>query len=124
VEVKASNANLGFSFTGTLHTIHYSFDQVLTLPISHYDVISARGPAWESDPFTLSARNGYLYGRGVTDNKGPIMAIACAAADLLRRKALELDLVMLLEGEEEAGSGGFMETVKRKKVCEICRFNL
>ena len=27
--------------------------------------------------------------------------------------------VMLLEGEEEAGSGGFMETVKRKKVCTI-----
>lgn len=88
---------------------------------SHYDVISARGPAWESDPFTLSARNGYLYGRGATDNKGPIMAVACAAAEMLQRKALELDLVMLLEGEEEAGSGGFMETVKRKKVCAISR---
>lgn len=83
---------------------------------SHYDVISARGSNWESDPFTLSARNGYLYGRGVTDNKGPIMAVACAAADLLRRRALELDVVMLLEGEEEAGSRGFMETVRKKKV--------
>lgn len=81
----------------------------------HYDVISARGPAWSSDPFTLSARNGYLYGRGVTDNKGPIMAVACAAADLLRRRALDVDVVMLLEGEEESGSGGFMETVKKKK---------
>lgn len=81
----------------------------------HYDVISARGDYWESDPFTLCARNGYLYGRGVTDNKGPIMAVACAAADLLRRRALELDVVMLLEGEEESGSRGFMETVQKHK---------
>ncbi|GJE91816.1 Zn-dependent exopeptidase [Phanerochaete sordida] len=81
----------------------------------HYDVISARGSSWESDPFKLSARNGYLYGRGVTDNKGPIMAIACAAADLLKQRALELDVVMLLEGEEEAGSRGFMETVRKNK---------
>ena len=86
------------------------------MSFSHYDVISARGTSWESDPFTLSARNGYLYGRGVTDNKGPIMAVACAAADLLKRRALELDVVMLLEGEEEAGSRGFMETVRKKKV--------
>ena len=46
------------------------------------------------------------------------MAVACAAADLLRNRALDVDVVMLLEGEEEAGSGGFMETVKKKKVRE------
>lgn len=44
------------------------------------------------------------------------MAVACAVADLLKQRALELDVVMLLEGEEEAGSRGFMETVRRKKV--------
>lgn len=44
------------------------------------------------------------------------MAVACAAADLLGRRALELDLVFLIEGEEEAGSGGFEETVRRHKV--------
>ena len=65
----------------------------------------------------LTGRNGYLYGRGATDNKGPVMAVACAAADLLARRALDLDLVMLIEGEEEAGSGGFAEAVKRNKVC-------
>ena len=44
------------------------------------------------------------------------MAVACAAADLLARRALGVDLVMLVEGEEEAGSGGFAEAVKRNKV--------
>ena len=50
------------------------------------------------------------------------MAVACAAADLLRRRALDLDLVMLLEGEEEAGSGGFKETVNQKKVFSMVVF--
>ncbi|PIL22320.1 hypothetical protein GSI_15008 [Ganoderma sinense ZZ0214-1] len=81
----------------------------------HYDVISARSTGWVSDPFTLSGRNGYLYGRGATDNKGPVMAVACAAAELLAHRALGVDLVLLVEGEEEAGSGGFVETVKRHK---------
>ena len=101
--------------------LSYSPSSDADVELRHYDVISARGPAWESDPFTLAARNGYLYGRGVTDNKGPIMAVACAAADVLRRRALGVDVVMLLEGEEEAGSGGFVETVRRKKV-SVCFF--
>ena len=46
----------------------------------HYDVIPAPTGGWDSDPFTLTGKNGYLYGRGVTDDKGPIIAAACAAA--------------------------------------------
>ncbi|KAI0088477.1 Zn-dependent exopeptidase [Irpex rosettiformis] len=81
----------------------------------HYDVVSAPSSIWDTDPFTLTACNGYLYGRGVTDNKGPVMAVACAAAELLGNRALDLDLVFLIEGEEEAGSGGFEESVRRHK---------
>ncbi|KAG6886585.1 hypothetical protein C0992_003273 [Termitomyces sp. T32_za158] len=81
----------------------------------HYDVIPAPEEGWLSDPFTLTGRNGYLYGRGVTDDKGPIIAIACAAADLLSRRALGCDLIFLIEGEEECGSLGFRETVGRYK---------
>lgn len=86
------------------------------LCFSHYDVIAASARGWSSDPFSLTGRNGYLYGRGATDNKGPIMAVACAAADLLSRRALELDLIFVIEGEEEAGSGGFKEAVRKHKV--------
>ncbi|KAH9480318.1 putative di- and tripeptidase DUG2 [Psilocybe cubensis] len=76
----------------------------------HYDVIPAPPEGWHSDPFILTGRNGYLYGRGATDNKGPIIAVACAAADLLSRRALEVDLVFLIEGDEECGSKGFKQT--------------
>ena len=64
----------------------------------------------------MTSRNGYLYGRGSTDNKGPILAVACAAADLLSRRALEVDLVFLIEGEGEHGNTGFRGAVKKYKV--------
>lgn len=52
----------------------------------------------------------------MTDDKGPIIAIACAAADLLSRRALDVDLVFLIEGEEECGSSGFVDAVQKHKV--------
>lgn len=78
-------------------------------------MISAPPEGWESDPFRLTARNGYLYGRGVADDKGPVLAVACAAADLLRARKLGVDLLFLVEGEEETGSGGFVDAVRRHK---------
>jgi di- and tripeptidase len=89
---------------------------LLTVFSSHYDVISAPADGWDFDPFTLTGRNGYLYGRGVTDDKGPILATACAAAELLARRALGLDLIFLIEGEEECGSFGFNDAIQRHKV--------
>ncbi|KAF7365438.1 Beta-Ala-His dipeptidase [Mycena venus] len=81
----------------------------------HYDVISAPPDGWDSDPFNMAGRNGYLYGRGVTDNKGPILAVACAVANLLATRALGVDVVFLIEGEEECGSTGFGDAVRKHK---------
>lgn len=44
------------------------------------------------------------------------MAVACAAASLRQRRELDVDLVMIIEGEEEAGSRGFASTVRAHKV--------
>jgi di- and tripeptidase len=82
----------------------------------HYDVQPAAEEQWETNPWELSGRNGYLYGRGVSDNKGPIMAVACAASALRARRDLDVDVVMLIEGEEEAGSRGFAPAVRQHKV--------
>ncbi|KAG8843609.1 hypothetical protein FRC20_003910 [Serendipita sp. 405] len=51
----------------------------------------------------------------VSDNKGPILAAAFAISELRRKVALGLDIVMLIEGEEEAGSRGFEDIVRRHK---------
>lgn len=70
---------------------------------------------WIIDPFEMKGINGYLYGRGVTDNKGPIMAALYAVVDLVHEKALESDIIFLIEGEEESGSRGFKDAVRRHK---------
>lgn len=83
----------------------------------HYDVVGAETnrPKWRTDPYQLTSINGFLYGRGVSDNKGPILASLYAAADLARTKALRLNVVFLIEGEEESGSQGFHQAVRDHK---------
>eukprot|EP00184_Porphyridium_aerugineum_P006507 CAMPEP_0184695382 /NCGR_PEP_ID=MMETSP0313-20130426/3026_1 /TAXON_ID=2792 /ORGANISM="Porphyridium aerugineum, Strain SAG 1380-2" /LENGTH=1551 /DNA_ID=CAMNT_0027153819 /DNA_START=176 /DNA_END=4831 /DNA_ORIENTATION=- len=50
----------------------------------HYDVCPAqKEDGWETDPWTMTAKDGCLYGRGTTDNKGPILAMIFAVRDLL-----------------------------------------
>ncbi|OAX39892.1 glutathione degradosome [Rhizopogon vinicolor AM-OR11-026] len=100
---------------GTFHGTQGKHPKPRILFYGHYDVISAPPEGWASDPFIVSGHNGYLYGRGVTDDKGPIMAVACAAAELLQNRALGVDLVFLIEGEEETGSAGFVDAIKEHK---------
>lgn len=86
----------------------------------HYDVVDAEYNVngdndSGADPFQLRPLNGYLYGRGVTDNKGPILAALYAVADLVQNKSLNCNVVFLIEGEEEAGSRGFAGTVQENR---------
>lgn len=48
--------------------------------LAHVDVVAANAADWQSDPFTATIRDGKLYGRGATDNKGPAVASIYAAA--------------------------------------------
>ena len=79
----------------------------------HYDVVAAaEGTSkWLDNPFQIQGRDGYLYGRGVSDNKGPVMAAMYATADLRKEDQLDIDVVFLIEGEEECGSQGFESVV-------------
>lgn len=83
----------------------------------HYDVIPAETAqsSWQTDPFELTGLNGYLYGRGVSDNKGPILAALYAAGELMQEGQLASDIVFLIEGEEECGSRGFKNAVRMHK---------
>ena len=83
----------------------------------HYDVIPAEDNQgkWKHDPFTLTGEGGYLYGRGISDNKGPIMAAIYAAHELANEQSLGSDIIFLIEGEEESGSRGFAQAIQAKK---------
>ena len=83
----------------------------------HYDVVSADNlsNSWKSDPFVLHAVNGFLYGRGTSDNKGPVLAALYAVTDVVKAGLLDTDVVFLIEGEEESGSRGFAQSIKKHK---------
>ena len=72
----------------------------------HYDV-QAPDPLseWHSDPFKPEIRDGLIYARGATDDKGNLYANIKAAETVLAMFArLPLRLKFLFEGEEEIGS--------------------
>lgn len=83
----------------------------------HYDVVAAENEhgKWLTDPFSMEGIDGYLYGRGTSDNKGPIMAAIFACAELIAEQALGSDIIFLIEGEEESGSRGFDKAVQQNK---------
>jgi acetylornithine deacetylase/succinyl-diaminopimelate desuccinylase-like protein len=76
------------------------------LVYGHYDV-QPPDPfeRWLSAPFEPEVRDGRLYGRGVSDNKGPMLIpLKVAQAFFATRGALPLNVRFLFEGEEEIGS--------------------
>ena len=50
--------------------------------MSHHEVVEA-GEGWESDAFTATIRDGYLYGRGTIDTKTPLFAELQAVEELI-----------------------------------------
>jgi len=72
----------------------------------HYDVQPADPvEKWDSPPFEPTVREGRLYARGVSDDKGPMLIpIKVAEAFFAELGRLPLNVKFLLEGEEEIGS--------------------
>ena len=70
----------------------------------HYDV-QAPGPIelWDSPPFEPQVRDGWLFGRGVTDDKGNFYSVLRAALDLAAGGELGVNVRVLADGEEEIG---------------------
>ncbi|MCD8203982.1 MAG: Sapep family Mn(2+)-dependent dipeptidase [Coprobacillus sp.] len=72
--------------------------------MSHCDTVPA-GNGWEGDPFTVREDKGILYGRGVSDDKGPTLAAYYAAKALSDNHLLgNYQLRLLVGGNEERGS--------------------
>jgi acetylornithine deacetylase/succinyl-diaminopimelate desuccinylase-like protein len=71
---------------------------------------------WKSDPWTLTRRDGRLFGRGSADDKGAIVAqLAAVASYLTTRNTLPVNIKMLVEGEEEVGSRNLMNFFEQHK---------
>ncbi|MDV3455510.1 M20/M25/M40 family metallo-hydrolase [Sphingomonas sp. HF-S4] len=68
----------------------------------HMDVVEAKPADWERDPFTPVVENGYLFGRGASDNKFDVSTFIASMIQLKREGFKPgRDIVMLLSGDEE-----------------------
>ncbi|MBZ0270982.1 dipeptidase [bacterium] len=81
-------------------------DAPSVLVYGHYDV-QPEDPIdlWETPPFTLTERDGKLFGRGATDDKGQFYThLAAIEAWAAVRGAPPCTVKLIVEGEEEVGS--------------------
>ncbi|WJZ03715.1 putative succinyl-diaminopimelate desuccinylase [Corynebacterium freiburgense] len=79
---------------------------------SHYDVVPAGDPnTWDSDPFTLTERNGRWYGRGTADCKGNLVMHLAALRAIAELGGTELGIRVVIEGSEERGGEGLEELI-------------
>jgi acetylornithine deacetylase/succinyl-diaminopimelate desuccinylase-like protein len=84
---------------------------------NHYDVQPPEPlELWETPPFEPSRRDGKLFGRGVSDDKGHIVARLFAIDSLLANEGeLPCTIKFIIEGEEETSSVHLFEFVKKNR---------
>jgi acetylornithine deacetylase/succinyl-diaminopimelate desuccinylase-like protein len=74
------------------------------LVMGHMDTVGADLSKWDSPPYEPTLRDGYLYGRGVIDDKGMLAAATTALVAMAdRRSELTRDIVFLATAAEEGG---------------------
>ncbi|MFS0671878.1 dipeptidase [Ornithinibacillus sp. 179-J 7C1 HS] len=83
----------------------------------HYDVQPVDPiDLWESNPFKPEVRDGRLYARGSSDDKGQVfMHLAVFEAIIKTEGKLPLNVKVCLEGEEEIGSENLYAMLQEKK---------
>lgn len=83
----------------------------------HYDVQPPEPlELWESDPWDPQIRDGKLYARGSSDNKGDLTARLCALEAYQKTLGqLPVTIKFVIEGEEEIGSPHLGQFVKQHR---------
>ena len=90
----------------------------------HYDV-QPPDPLelWDSPPFEPVLKNGYVFARGATDNKGQILSHILGIQETIEQDHdLPVNLHLVIEGEEEIGSanlGGFLSENRDALKCDV-----
>ncbi len=102
-------------------------DKPTVLVYGHYDVVPASlADGWETQPFTPVIKDGKIYARGATDDKGQFFIHVKALESYLRSSGTApVNVKFLIEGEEEVSSPNLLPFLKshldllRADVCVI-----
>lgn len=81
-------------------------DKNITI-MAHADVVPAGATGWKQDPFTMTIKKDVLCGRGVADDKGPLLAAYYGLRSLVDNHLIgDYQVRFLVGGNEESGSLG------------------
>jgi acetylornithine deacetylase/succinyl-diaminopimelate desuccinylase-like protein len=73
--------------------------------LAHLDVVEAKREDWSFDPFVLTERDGFFYGRGTLDVKGGAATLVASFIRLRQEKWIpDRDLILALTADEEGGT--------------------
>jgi acetylornithine deacetylase/succinyl-diaminopimelate desuccinylase-like protein len=89
------------------------------LVYGHHDVQpAALDDGWDHEPFAPQQKDGKIFGRGASDDKGQVLFHALGVRALLATRddgAPPVSVTMLIEGEEESGSPNFAALLRERK---------
>ena len=102
--VKLLHAKIGNPIVYADKIINDKYETLLFY--AHYDVQPAEPlNLWGSDPFDLQSKNGYMYGRGIADDKGMLMAILHTFEYVFKHNIpMKYNIKILFEPSEESCS--------------------
>ena len=76
------------------------------LLLAHLDVVTARQADWSVEPYKLTEKDGFFYGRGTSDIKDGAALLVAALIQLKRDGVVpDRDIILALTAGEEAGDG-------------------
>ena len=85
----------------------------------HTDVVPVTGQTWDTDPFTLTERDGLLYGRGACDMKGYLAAVLAMVPTFVE-KPLKTPIHIIFSYDEEVGCTGVRPLIAELGKSLIC----
>jgi acetylornithine deacetylase/succinyl-diaminopimelate desuccinylase-like protein len=95
---------------GQYRASHGADEAPTVIAYGHFDVQpEAPLDLWDSPPFEPTVRDGWLYARGVADDKGQLYILLKAAALLSAEGALPVNVRFTCDGEEESGGHSIID---------------
>lgn len=83
--------------------------------LAHADVVPA-GNGWDYEPFKVTIEGDNIYGRGVIDNKGPIISVLYAMKYIKENLKLNNNFRLIVGSDEERGSADLEYYKKKEKL--------